>query len=86
MANVCNSCAKERGARIPKGHLPTWHVGECFICEKSVAVTEARDFGITRRLLEDDEGLRYCEVDGFVNPVHKMGGLICPKCRVVLGH
>ena len=82
--DVCFDCAKERGARMPVGHIATSHIGNCFICEKSVAVTETRDFGITRRLLEHDEGLRYCEIDGFVKPIHKMGGFICPKCRVII--
>ena len=81
MANVCFDCAKERGARFPEGHVCTVWVGECSLCGEKATCVDTRDFGVTRRLLEHDEGLRYCEVDGFVNPVHKMGGLICPKCR-----
>ncbi len=84
MNTVCLDCAKERGARVPKGHLATSYVGECMLCGENCTVTETRDFGITRRLLEDDEGLRYCEVDGFIEPIEKMDGLICPKCRIVL--
>ena len=84
MNTVCLKCAQDRGARIPKGHVTTWYVGECMLCGESRTVTETRDFGITRRLLESDEGLRYCETDGFIHPIKKMGGFICPKCRVVL--
>jgi hypothetical protein len=49
---VCNDCAKSRGARIPKGHSPTYHMGVCGICNQEKPVTEPRDFGVTRNLLK----------------------------------
>ena len=84
MADVCFDCAKEKGARIPPGHVYTAWLGECSFSGETVNCTDTRDFGVTRRLLERDEGLRYCGVDGFVEPIHKMDGLICPKCRIML--
>ncbi|MBU0846946.1 hypothetical protein KKH23_07110 [Patescibacteria group bacterium] len=48
---ICFECAQRRGARIPEGHAYTVHVDICGICEKEKAVTEPRDFGITRKLL-----------------------------------
>ena len=84
MNTVCLKCAQNKGARVPEGHIATTHIGECMLCGKSCAVTKTRNFGITRRLLESDEGLRYCETDGFIHPVKKMDGFICPKCRVIL--
>ena len=49
---VCRDCATERGANIPPNHLPTWHVDTCDLCGKEKEVTEPRDFGRTRHLLE----------------------------------
>jgi hypothetical protein len=32
----------------PKQHCATYHYGECGVCNKESAVTEARDFGYLR--------------------------------------
>lgn len=48
---VCLPCATKRGARIPKGHIPTWNVNFCGICRALVEVTAPRDFGRTRSML-----------------------------------
>jgi len=85
--NVCLECATERGARIPKGHQPTWHHGDCDICEESKAVTESRDFGITRKLIEEDTDLRYCEKCQFVKPIIQQTLPVkynCPECKIVI--
>lgn len=52
---VCLDCAKERGARIPEGHRPTFNKLTCGICGKITDVTASRDFGITRNLLKIEE-------------------------------
>ena len=48
---VCLKCATERGAKIPNGHIPTWHIGFCELCKEVMEVTAPRDFGITRSKL-----------------------------------
>ena len=51
---VCFDCAKERGARIPEGHCYSVYAGFCDLCNKEKEeVTEPRDFGVTRVLLEN---------------------------------
>jgi hypothetical protein len=52
---VCEDCIFERGARIPEGHLPTFHIGICGICGGTKEVTEPRDCGKTRGLLLIDK-------------------------------
>lgn len=49
---VCSDCAKERGARIPEGHQPTYWMAECDLCGCDKEVTAARDYGRTRHLLK----------------------------------
>ena len=49
---VCEQCIKERGARIPEWHLPTWHKDVCGICGIEDWCTEPRDAGKTRYLLK----------------------------------
>jgi hypothetical protein len=49
---ICLDCAKKRGARIPVGHLATFNLFKCDICKEIKEVTEPRDFGITRYLVE----------------------------------
>lgn len=51
---VCENCIKERGARIPEWHLPTFHLGICDLCKTEQWVTEPRDCGVTRHLLKLD--------------------------------
>jgi len=52
---ICLDCAKERGARVPEGHIPTFHEDTCGICKEEKQVTAPRDFGITRNLLKVEE-------------------------------
>lgn len=75
---VCFDCAEERGARVPEGHLCTVHTDICGICNQSKTVTEPRDFGKTRYLLNiefefTDEDYKkhiiekYCGKEWFIN-------------------
>jgi len=48
---VCLGCAKDRGAKMPEGHLATFNINTCGICGEEKSVTEPRDFGRTRNLL-----------------------------------
>lgn len=41
---VCRECAAAQGGKVPDGHMPTWHIDRCGICEESKPVTEPRDF------------------------------------------
>lgn len=52
---VCDDCAKKRGARIPEGHVASWHPDVCGICKEKKSVTEPRDYGRTRNLLKIEE-------------------------------
>lgn len=49
---VCATCIRERGARIPEYHQPTWHMDKCGLCGIEDWVTEPRDAGKTRHLLD----------------------------------
>jgi len=50
---ICFDCAKLAEARVPEGHCYTVHTDECSICKQQKEVTEPRDFGITRRNIEN---------------------------------
>lgn len=41
---ICHTCGQEFGRGMPEGHVATWHVGKCGICNKQTEVTEPRDF------------------------------------------
>ena len=32
---ICSECAEAKGATWPKGHMATWHTGECSQCGKT---------------------------------------------------
>lgn len=49
---VCEGCARERGARVPDHHMATWHRDQCGLCQTEQWVTEVRDYGRTRYLLD----------------------------------
>lgn len=51
---VCGDCAKKRGARIPEHHIATFYIGRCDLCEKQKEVTQSRDYGRTRYLLNNN--------------------------------
>lgn len=50
--NCCESCAEKEGAKVPSNHLPTWWVDVCGLCGEEKSVTDSRDFGAGRRVLE----------------------------------
>lgn len=54
---VCESCIKERGARIPEWHCATWHQDKCGLCGREDWVTEPRDAGKTKYLLKLEKPL-----------------------------
>lgn len=41
---VCKTCGDKFGRGMPKGHIATWHIAKCDICNEEVEVTEPRDF------------------------------------------
>ena len=85
--NVCLKCATGKGARIPESHKPAWHHGDCDLCKERAFVTESRDFGITRKLIEEDTDLRYCEKHQFVKPIiqHTIPFRYkCPECSTTV--
>lgn len=41
---VCLTCGEKFGRGMPEGHIATWHVDKCGICNQEVEVTEPRDF------------------------------------------
>lgn len=46
---VCAACAEAAGGeRVVEGALTTWHIGQCGVCVRTVAVTEPRYFGYPR--------------------------------------
>jgi len=68
---ICFDCAK--GLRLLD--VATMHVGHCDVCgEDGKEVAPGRKYGYPA----------ICKKDGLVKPIRKMGGLVCPKCRVVL--
>ena len=69
---ICLECAKDL---TPRTELTTLHIGHCDVCkEGSQNVAPASWYGHPR----------VCKEHGLVKPIHKMDGMICPKCRVVL--
>ncbi len=44
IAWLCIDCAKSVGSSIPLHHMPTWHLGICFVCKQEKVVTEPRDY------------------------------------------
>lgn len=49
---VCDKCAKKLKSQ-KKAQYSTYHNGVCDICEQETPVTESRDYGNTRHLIED---------------------------------
>jgi len=45
---VCSDCARDTGATWPKGHVATFHMGICDVCNHNKSVTEPRDWGYPR--------------------------------------
>jgi len=41
---VCLTCGEKFGRGMPDGHVATWHIDKCGICNQEVEVTEPRDF------------------------------------------
>ncbi len=69
---ICLECAKDLK---PRTGLETLHIGHCDVCgEDDKNVAPARWYGYPV----------VCEKDGLVVPIHKMDGMVCPVCRIVL--
>jgi hypothetical protein len=62
---ICEECAILGGGRLPPGHLSTWHIGKCDVCDHKKPITEPRDFGypkiIKNRRLHFAQSLNGCD-------------------------
>jgi hypothetical protein len=52
---ICLPCGTQHGKRVPR--MATWHWGHCDVCGKKTAVTEPRDFGITKEIKHERTSL-----------------------------
>ena len=43
-AVICTDCAEAAGGSMPAGHMATWTVQTCPVCETQKATTELDDF------------------------------------------
>ena len=41
---TCHECATNAGGSMPPGHLATWHIDNCDICNIAKPVTQPRDY------------------------------------------
>jgi len=42
--SICSECAKEKKLTWPKGHLATFHSGECPFCKKQKGLCSIYDY------------------------------------------
>jgi len=50
---VCFDCGKKHGKYKPE--MATWHIGSCDVCEKTIPITQKRDFGYLKEVTKYDK-------------------------------